>query len=113
MKKPKSSVKILNEVSNLKSIINCSCNLKIAEIEAVNPDKLTDEQEVEHGEIKAGFEALLDMIEESSKAQAEKHIEIINTPKEYFSHRFFCFIRDCLTWKYNGSLWLFSNIFGC
>ena len=47
------------------------------------------------------------------KAQAEKLIEIINTPKEYFSLRFFYFIWDCLIWKYNGILWLFSKIFGC
>ena len=47
------------------------------------------------------------------KAQAEKLIEIINTPKEYFSLRFFYLIWDCLTWKYNGILWLFSKIFSC
>ena len=47
------------------------------------------------------------------KAQTEKLIEIINTPKEYFSLRFFCLIWDCLTWKYNGILWIFSKIFGC
>ncbi len=47
------------------------------------------------------------------KAQAEKLIEIINTPKEYISCRFFYLIWDCLTWKYNGILWLFSKIFGC
>ena len=46
------------------------------------------------------------------KAQAEKLIEIINTPKEYFSLRFFYLIWDCLTWKYNGILWIFSKIFG-
>ena len=46
------------------------------------------------------------------KAQAEKLTEIINTPKEYFSLRFFYLIWDCLTWKYNGILWLFSKIFG-
>ncbi|MBQ4603387.1 MAG: hypothetical protein IJB16_02190 [Clostridia bacterium] len=34
----------------------------IAEIEAVNPDNLTDEQREEYEEIKAGFEALLDRI---------------------------------------------------
>ena len=139
---------------------------KIAEIEAVNPDNLTDEQKAEYEEIKAGFESLLDKIEEASKAvtdiavelemfneervtkfweddiealkakidelladenmgeaekaklneykaQAEKLIEIINTPKEYISCRFFYLIWDCLTWKYNGILWLFSKIFGC
>ncbi|MBQ4626505.1 MAG: hypothetical protein IJB45_04555 [Clostridia bacterium] len=47
------------------------------------------------------------------KAQAEKLIEIINTPKEYFSLRFFYFIWDCLTWKYNGILRLILKIFGC
>ena len=139
---------------------------KIAEIEAVNPDNLTDEQKAEYEEIKAGFESLLDKIQEASKAvtdiavelemfdeervtkfweddiealkakidelladenmgeaekaklneykaQAEKLIKIINTPKEYFSLRFFYLIWDCLTWKYNGILWLFSKIFGC
>ena len=45
------------------------------------------------------------------KAQAEKLIEIINTPKEYISCRFFYFIWDCLTWKYNGILYLFKLIF--
>lgn len=45
------------------------------------------------------------------KAQAEKLIGIINTPKEYFSLRFFYLIWDCLTWKYNGILWLFKQIF--
>ena len=139
---------------------------KIAEIEEVNPDNLTDEQKAEYDEIKAGFESLLDKIEEASKAvtdiavelemfdeervtkfweddiealkakidelladenmgeaekaklneykaQAEKLIKIINTPKEYFSLRFFYVIWDCLTWKYNGILWLFSKIFSC
>ncbi|MBQ2694050.1 MAG: hypothetical protein IJF57_00720, partial [Clostridia bacterium] len=47
------------------------------------------------------------------KAQAEKLIEIINTPKEYFSLRFFYFIWDCLNWKWDGILWVFSKIFGC
>ncbi|MBE6772434.1 MAG: hypothetical protein E7547_09880, partial [Ruminococcaceae bacterium] len=45
-------------------------------------------------------------------AQAEKLIEIINDPCKYFSLRFFYLIWDCLTWKYNGILWLFSKIFG-
>lgn len=137
---------------------------KIAEIEAVNPDNLTDEQREEYEEIKAGFEALLEEIAAAEKdvadiavelemfdeervtkfweddiealkakidelladenmgktekakldeykAQAEKLIEIINTPKEYFSLRFFYLIWDCLTWKYNGILWLFKQIF--
>ncbi len=139
---------------------------KIAEIEAVNPDNLTDEQKAEYEEIKAGFEALLEEIAAAEKdvadigielekfdeervtkfreddiealkakidelladenmgeaekakldeykAQAEKLIEIINTPKEYFSLRFFYLIWDCLTWKYNGILWLFKQIFAC
>ena len=139
---------------------------KIAEIEAVNPDNLTDEQKAEYEEIKAGFEALLEeiaaaennvadigieleMFDENRvtkfweddiealkakidelladenmgetekaklneyKAQAEKLIEIINTPKEYISCRFFYLIWDCLTWKYNGILWLFKQIFAC
>ena len=139
---------------------------KIAEIEAVNPDNLTDEQKAEYEEIKAGFEALLEEIAAAEKdvadigielemfdekrvtifweddiealkakidelladenmgeaekaklneykAQAEKLIKIINTPKEYFSLRFFYLIWDCLNWKYNGILWLFSKIFSC
>ena len=138
----------------------------IAEIEAANPDNLTDEQKAEYEEIKAGLEALLEEIAAAEKdvadigielekfdeervtkfweddiealkakidelladenmgetekaklneykAQAEKLIEIINTPKEYFSLRFFYLIWDCLTWKYNGILWLFSKIFSC
>ena len=47
------------------------------------------------------------------KAQCDKLIEIINTPVEYFSLRFFYLIWDCLIWKYNGILWLFSKIFSC
>ena len=47
------------------------------------------------------------------KAQAEKLIKIINDPCEYFSLRFFYLIWDCLNWKYNGILWLFSKIFSC
>mgnify|MGYP003292261865 CR=1 FL=1 len=139
---------------------------KIAEIEAVNPDNLTDEQKAEYDEIKAGFEALLEEIAAAEKdvadigaqlemfdeervtkfweddiealkaksdelladenmgeaekaklneykAQAEKLIEIVNTPKEYLSLRFSYLIWDYLTWKYNGILWIFSKIFGC
>lgn len=47
------------------------------------------------------------------KAQAEKLIEIIHNPCKYISCRFFYFVWDCLTWKYNGILWLLSNLFGC
>ncbi len=46
------------------------------------------------------------------KAQCDKLTEINNDPIEYFSLCFFYFIWDCLTWKYNGILWLFSKIFG-
>ena len=46
------------------------------------------------------------------KAQCDKLIEIINTPVKYFSLRFFYLVWDCLIWKYNGILWLFSKIFG-
>ena len=154
------------EEKNVSSDDNAAIEDKIAEIEAVNPDNLTDEQKAEYDEIKAGFEALLEEIAAAEndvadigvelemfdeervtkfweddiealkakidelladenmgeaekaklneyKAQAEKLIEIINTPKEYFSLRFFYLIWDCLTWKYNGFLWLFSKIFGC
>ncbi len=45
------------------------------------------------------------------KAQAEKLIEIINTPKEYFSLRFFYLVWDCTVWIYNGIIWLFKQIF--
>ncbi len=136
----------------------------IDEIEAVNPDNLTDEQKAEYEEIKAGLEALLEEIAAAEKdvadigielemfdeervtkfreddiealkakldelladenmgeaekakldeykAQAEKLIEIINTPKEYFSLRFFYLIWDCLTWKYNGILGFISQLF--
>ena len=38
---------------------------KIVEIEAVNPDNLTNEQKAEYAEIKAGFEALLEEIEKA------------------------------------------------
>ncbi|MBR3779627.1 MAG: hypothetical protein IKK63_00320 [Clostridia bacterium] len=139
---------------------------KIAEIEAVNPDNLTDEQKAEYDEIKAGLEALLEEIAAAGaeveavstelemfdekrvtifweedieafkakidelladenmgetekaklneyKAQAEKLIEIINTPKEYFSLRFFYFIWDCLNWKWDGIVYLFKLIFAC
>ncbi len=123
----------------------------IAEIEAVNSDNLTDEQKAEYEEIKAGFEALLEEIEEAVeavedigydlelldeervtifwedeiealkaeidelsadenmgeaekaklneyKAQAEKLIEIINDPCEYFSMRLLWFVWDALHW---------------
>ncbi len=138
----------------------------IAEIEAVNPDNLTDEQKAEYSEIKASLEELLNEIaaaekqvkdmstklavfdektatifkeEEinaliieinelladsnmgekeleklnSLKEQSENLIEVINNPCEYFSLRFFYLIWDCLTWKYNGIIWIFSKIFGC
>ncbi|MBQ4572465.1 MAG: hypothetical protein IJA80_04230, partial [Clostridia bacterium] len=124
---------------------------KIAEIEAVNPNNLTDEQREEYEEIKVGFEALLEEIATAEKnvadigtelemfdekrvtkfwkddiealkakidelladenmgeaekakldeykAQAEKLIEIINTPKEYFSLRFFYLVWDFFAW---------------
>ncbi len=45
------------------------------------------------------------------KAQADNLIEIIHTPVKYFSLRFFYFIRDCFTWKYNGIFNFFSKIF--
>lgn len=138
----------------------------IAEIEAVNPDNLTDGQKAEYAEIKADLENLLDEIEAAEnavaeigvelemfdenrvtifweddiealkakidelladenmgeaeiaklneyKAQCDNLIEIIHDPCKYFSCRFFYFIWDCLTWKYNGILYIFSNLFGC
>ncbi|MBR3803265.1 MAG: leucine-rich repeat protein [Clostridia bacterium] len=137
---------------------------KIAEIEAVNPDNLTDEQREEYEEIKAGFEALLaeiaaaeknvadigaelEMFDEKRvtkfweddiealkakidelladenmgeaekakldeyKAQAGKLIEIINTPKEYFSLRFFYLIWDAINWPVNRIVLFFNRIF--
>ena len=138
----------------------------IDEIEAVNPDNLTDEQKAEYEEIKADLEALLEEIAAAEKdvadigielemfdekrvtkfweddiealkakidelfadenmgetekaklneykAQAEKLIEIINDPCEYFSLRFFYLIWDCLNWKWDGILWILSKIFSC
>ncbi len=69
----------------------------IARIDALIADENIDE---------AGLAKLLEY-----KAQAEKLIEIINSPIEYISLRFFYLIWDCLTWKYNGILGLFSKIF--
>ena len=135
----------------------------IDEIEAVNPDNLTDEQKAEYEEIKAGFEALLDRISAATlqvdavgevleafdddratifweddieavkaridelladenmgeaekaklneyKAQAEKLIEIINTPVKYFSLRFFYFIWDSLHWLSSHVIFIFNWI---
>ena len=136
---------------------------KIAEIEEVNPDNLTDEQKAEYDEIKAGFEALLEEITAAEnsvadigielemfdekrvtifweddiealkakidelladenmgeaekaklneyKAQAEKLIEIINTPVKYFSLRFFYFIWDSLHWLSSHVMFIFNRI---
>ncbi len=55
---------------------------KIAEIEAVNPDNLTDEQREEYEEIKAGFEALLEEI-----AAAEKNVADIGAELEMFDEK--------------------------
>lgn len=49
---------------------------KIAEIEEVNPDNLTDEQKAEYDEIKAGFEALLEEITAAEKTVADIGIEL-------------------------------------
>ena len=46
------------------------------------------------------------------KAQAEKLIEIINDPCEYFSLRFFYLLWDCLTWKWDGLNRIFEVLFG-
>ncbi len=135
----------------------------IAEIEAVNPDNLTDEQKAEYEEIKASLEALLaeiaaaeknvadigtqlEMFDEKRvtifneeeiealkakidelladenmgeaekaklneyKAQAEKLIEIINDPCEYFSMRLFYFIWDALHWLSSHVVFIFNWI---
>ena len=50
---------------------------------------------------------------EEYKAQCDNLIEIINNPWKYFSLRLFYFIWDCLNWKWDGILWVFSKIFGC
>ena len=137
---------------------------KIAEIEAVNPDNLTDEQKAEYEEIKAGFEALLEKIEaagaqveaigvelemfdeervtifhedeiealkakidelladenmgeaekaklEEYKAECDNLIEIINTPKAYFSMRLFYFVWDALHWLSSHFVFIFNWIF--
>ncbi len=137
---------------------------KIAEIEAVNPDNLTDEQKAEYAEIKAGFEELLEEIATAEKdvadigvelemfgeervtifweekiealkakidelladenmgeaekaklneykAQAEKLIEIIKDPCEYFSMRLFYFVWDALHWLSSHVVFIFNWIF--
>ena len=149
---------------NVSSDDKAAIENKIAEIEAVNPDNLTNEQKAEYDEIKAGFEALLEEIEkagsevdaigaelemfneervtifsedeiealkakieelladtnmgEAEKAklneymsQAEKLIEIINTPAEYFAMRIFYFIWDALNWLVNHVVFIFNWIF--
>ena len=52
---------------------------KIAEIESVNPDNLTEEQKAEYDEIKAGFEALLEEIE-----KAGSEVDAIGAELEMF-----------------------------
>ena len=52
---------------------------KIAEIESVNPDNLTEEQKAEYDEIKAGFEALLEEIE-----KAGSEVDAIGSELEMF-----------------------------
>ncbi len=47
------------------------------------------------------------------KAQCDKLIEIINTPVDYFSLRFFYLIWDCLNWKWDGIVYVFKLIFAC
>ena len=55
---------------------------KIAEIEAVNPDNLTEEQKAEYEEIKASFEALLEEIEKASTAVTDIGVELEKFDKE-------------------------------
>ena len=151
-------------IANVTSDDKADIEAIIAEIDAVNPDNLTDEQKAEYAAIKEEFKALLDKItsaqgkvdtikrrldmfsedrvtifweedinaliaeidalladenmgeEEKAtlneyKAQAEHLIEVIKTPKEYISVRFFYFIWDCINWKIGGlSGWLNSII---
>ena len=44
-------------------------------------------------------------------SQAEKLIEIINTPAEYFAMRIFYFIWDALNWLVNHVVFIFNWIF--
>ncbi|MBQ3007511.1 MAG: hypothetical protein IJD78_08125 [Clostridia bacterium] len=102
---------------------------KITETKVIKSDNLTDEQKAEYKEIKADSEALKAKIDElladenmgeaekaklnEYKAQADKLIGIINTPKENLPLRFFCLFRDCITRKHNGVIWIFSKNSGC
>ena len=92
-----------------------------AELEMFDEERVTKFWEDEIEALKAKIDELLadkNMGEAEKaklneyKAQAEKLIEIINTPVKYFSLRFFYFIWDCLVWKYNGILGFFAKIFG-
>lgn len=64
---------------NVSSDDKAAIEEKIAEIEAVNPDNLTDEQKAEYDEIKAGFE---DLLEEIEKAGSE--VDAIGSELEMF-----------------------------
>lgn len=92
------------------------------ELEKFDEDRVTIFQEDDIEALIAKIDALLaeENIGEAElvkllahKEQAEKLIGIINTPKEYISPRFFYLILDCLIWKCNGILCLFSKIFVC
>lgn len=64
---------------NVSSDDKAAIEEKIAEIEAVNPDNLTEEQKAECDEIKAGFEALLEEIE-----KAGSEVDAIGSELEMF-----------------------------
>ncbi len=91
-----------------------------AELEKFDENRVTIFWENEIEALKAKIDELLadeNMGEKEKsklneyKAQSDKLIEIINNPVEYLSLRLFYFIWDCLTWKYNGILGIFSKFF--
>ena len=75
---------------NVSSDDKAAIEEKIAEIEAVNPDNLTEEQKAEYDEIKAGFEALLEEIE-----KAGSEVDSIGAELEMFDEeRVTIFLED-------------------
>ena len=96
---------------NIASALNCSTqpvfsnfatmdDLRLALLEKIN--SLLENSNMSPAEIEklTGY-----------KAQAEEILEIIHTPKEYISLRFFYFVWDFFTWTYNGINWVFTNLF--
>ena len=94
----------------------------ISKLETFEEDRITIFWEKDIENLLAQINELLEMpnmsdekqeILEEYKAQTEELIEIINDPSEYISFRFFWFVWDCLTWKYNGILWFVQNVLAC